>query len=126
MEQELLRKLRYKEGRAVVLNAPAGFQLGIETAGEITGSYDFVLLFVNNALEVDQCLPKAIPLLNEDALFWITYPKQNAKFKPDINRDSLFGLVQSKTQFRAVSNVAIDEKWSALRFRHLDKVKVKK
>ena len=44
MEQELLRKMRYKEGRAAVLNAPAGFQLGIETEGVTTGSYDFVML----------------------------------------------------------------------------------
>ena len=64
-----------------------------------------------------------IPGLKEDAVFWITYPKQTAKFKADINRDSLYTLVQAKSEYRVVSNVAVDEKWSALRFRHKDKVK---
>ncbi|MFC5649655.1 hypothetical protein ACFPYJ_11085 [Paenibacillus solisilvae] len=63
--------------------------------------------------------------MNEDALFWITYPKQSSKVKTDINRDRLWAMVQDKSGYRPVSNVAIDEKWSALRFRHQDKVKVK-
>ncbi|WP_199617728.1 hypothetical protein [Paenibacillus alkalitolerans] len=36
MNEELLKKLRYKEGRATVLNAPEGYRLGIE-AGEVIG-----------------------------------------------------------------------------------------
>ena len=29
--EEVVKKLRYKSGRAIVLNAPDGFRLGIET-----------------------------------------------------------------------------------------------
>ena len=30
MQEELLKKLRYKQGRALVLQAPEGYELGIE------------------------------------------------------------------------------------------------
>ncbi|SDN41817.1 hypothetical protein SAMN04487897_102851 [Paenibacillus sp. yr247] len=125
MQEELLKKLRYKQGRALVLYAPEGYELGVEEPVEPNGTYDFVQLFVNNAAEVAEWTPKAIPYLNDDALFWITFPKQISKVKTDINRDILFTLVQEITDYRPVSNVAVDDKWSALRLRHQDKVKSK-
>jgi hypothetical protein len=124
--EELLKKLRYKEGRAIVLGAPDGYRLGIEAGEGLEGKYEFIQLFVNSAEEAEEQVLKAIPFLNEDALFWITYPKQSGKFKPDINRDSLAALVQNITPYRPVSNVAIDDKWSALRFRPKEKVKSSK
>ncbi|MDU0202665.1 hypothetical protein ACYEXS_05675 [Paenibacillus sp. MAH-36] len=125
MQEALLKKLHYKQGRALVLHAPEGYALGIEEPGEPNGSYDFVQLFVKDAAEVEEWTPKAMQYLKDDALFWITYPKQSSKVKTNINRDSLFTLVSSISEYRAVSNVAVDETWSALRFRHLDKVKSK-
>lgn len=124
--EALLKKLRYKAGAALVLNAPEGYRLGIESDAEPDKTYDFVQLFVHHAQETNDWLPKVIPLLNEDAVFWITYPKQSSKLKTDINRDSLAAMVQANTAYRPVSNVAVDDTWSALRFRHRDKVKSSK
>ena len=127
MNEEVLKKLRYKGGQAAVLNAPEGYCFGIENVKlPEQGTADFVLLFVNNAKETEEWVPKAVSALSEDALFWISYPKQSAKVKTDINRDSLWALVQKLSPYRAVSNVAVDEKWSAVRFRHIDKVKAGK
>ncbi|MCY9667194.1 hypothetical protein M5X11_20030 [Paenibacillus alginolyticus] len=125
MQEELLKKLRYKQGRALVLQAPEGYKLGIEDNEEPNGTYDFVQLFVNNAAEVEELAPKAIAHLNDEAVFWITYPKQSSKVKTDINRDILWKLMDEKTDYRLVSNVAVDDKWSALRLRHKSKVKMK-
>ncbi|MFE5319845.1 hypothetical protein ACFQ88_14160 [Paenibacillus sp. NPDC056579] len=125
MNEALLKKLRYKEGRALVVNAPAGYKLGVEGTDTAEGLYEFVQLFVSNAEELKERLPQVTPLLKEDALFWITYPKQSSKLKTDINRDVLFTLVAELSPYRCVSNVAVDETWSALRFRHQDKVKTK-
>lgn len=124
--EELIKKLRYKQGPALVINPPEGYILGIETDKAASEHFEFIQLFVNNSEDVRKWLPDALPLLNEDALFWITYPKQSSKVKTDINRDSLFKLVQDLSPFRAVNNVSVDDKWSALRFRHQDKVKSKK
>jgi spore cortex formation protein SpoVR/YcgB (stage V sporulation) len=123
MQEELLKKLRYKQGRALVMQAPEGYALGIEDQEEPSGTYDFIQLFVGNAAEVEPWARKAIALLNEEALFWITYPKQSSKVKTDINRDSLFALINDNTDYTIVSNVAVDDKWSALRVRHKSKVK---
>lgn len=53
---ELARKLRYKAGNALILNAPAGYDLNIEIDEEIREKYDFAQLFVNNAAAVRECL----------------------------------------------------------------------
>jgi hypothetical protein len=124
--EELLKKLRYKQGRALVLNAPEGFSLGIEVDTLPEGTYEFVQLFVLNSEDVKKSFAATIPFLKEDALFWVTYPKKSSKIKTDINRDVLWKLVQEDSPYRPVSNVAVDDTWSALRFRHNDKVKTKK
>ena len=128
MEQEaLVKKLRYKTGQAVVLNAPEGFRLGSgeEALASQEAQYDFVLLFVRDSGQVRERLPHAIALLKPDSVFWIAYPKMSAKTKTDINRDTLWPIVHELSGYRPVSNVAIDETWSALRLRHQDQVKSK-
>lgn len=126
MNEELVKKLRYKEGPAMVINAPEGYKLGIESKTDQSEKYEFVQLFVSNRQELIDWLPKVFSSLKEDALFWITYPKQTSKIKTDINRDIIFEILQNETDYRVVSNVAVDEKWSALRVRHIAKVKPKK
>lgn len=126
MNEFLLKKMKYKEGSAKVINPPEGYRLGIESDGNQKDKYDFIQIFVKNRQELDEWLPKVLSQLNEDALFWITYPKQSSKTKTDINRDSIFEMLQNNTEYRVVSNVAVDDKWSALRVRHLTKVKAKK
>ena len=46
---------------------------------------------------------------------WVLYPKGN---KADINRDSLWPIL-SEFGFRPISQVSVDDTWSALRFRAL-------
>ena len=48
-------------------------------------------------------------------ILWIAYPKGN---RADINRDSLWPILREHGM-RPVSQVAIDDTWSALRFRAL-------
>ncbi|WP_237391593.1 hypothetical protein [Paenibacillus dendrobii] len=123
----MLKKLHYKQGHGVVLNAPEGFSLGIEPEeGDSNPKADFVLLFVHDAEQVREWVPKVVPTLAEDGVFWITYPKRSSKIKTDINRDSLWKLVESLVPYRPVSNVAVDHKWSALRFRHKNRIQSKK
>lgn len=128
MIAEILKKLRYKEGRSIVLNPPEGFDFGMNGTMEPGERYEFILLFVNSAQEAEEWTPRVTELPDGDAVFWIAYPKQlpKSKIKPDINRDSLAAIVQEKTPYRPVSNVAIDEKWSALRFRPKELVKSSK
>ncbi|MFC4766766.1 hypothetical protein [Effusibacillus consociatus] len=52
--------------------------------------------------------------------------KMSSKIKTDINRDKLWQLVDGTAGYRPVSQISIDETWSALRFRESDKVNSKK
>jgi len=47
---------------------------------------------------------------------WIAYPKGG---RADINRDSLYPIVAEATAMRPITQVSLDETWSALRFRPL-------
>lgn len=123
MEKAMFQKLHFKNGRAAVLEAPEGYELGIDAEKELNGKFDFVQLFAKDSGEVREWVPRIVPALQDDAIFWICYPKQAGKVKSDINRDSLWVLMESISSYRPVSNVAIDATWSALRFRHKDKVK---
>ncbi len=106
-----------------MLYPPEGFRLGIETDDVLDGKFEFVLLFINNASEASERLQKVIPHLNEDAVFWVIYPKQSSKIKTDINRDILWRLIDKESDYTLVSNVAVNETWSALRVRHKSKTK---
>lgn len=122
MSAELLKKLRYKQGPALVVNAPEGYDLGIGAENEPEdGPYAFVQLFVKNEQETRDQVPKLIPRLADDAVFWVTYPKQSSKVKTDINRDILWKIIEASTDYRLVANVAVDQVWSAVRLRRKDK-----
>ena len=55
-------------------------------------------------------------------LLWFTYPKKTAKIKADITRDTGWESVRA-AGWRPVTQIAIDETWSALRLRPESEVK---
>ena len=60
-----------------------------------------------------------------DGLLWLSYPEKSSKVKTDLTRDVLWALVEP-AGWRPVTQVSIDEVWSAMRFRPVDLVKKKK
>ena len=128
-ETNIVKKLRLAAGqKALLLNAPEGYlqSLGELPAGVILtdqpdGAYDFVQLFVKDRAELDRFGPAAFQAIKYDGLLWVCYPKQTGKLKSDLNRDSLWKLMQP-TGLSPVMQIAIDETWSALRFRPAEKV----
>ena len=123
MNDQLARKLRIQPGqRMLVLNAPAGF---VESLGELpagttvstdvsTASYDFVQVFAKNQVELNQLKATAVGSVTYDGLFWVCYPKKTSKIKSDLMRDTLWDQFEG---LRPVAQVAIDDTWSAMRFR---------
>ncbi len=80
------------------------------------GKYGFVQVFASSQAEMEILVQKVAKAGKYDCLFWICYRKGKGKLKYDLNRDTLwpaFGLAG----LRPVSQIAIDEKWSALRGR---------
>ncbi len=54
--------------------------------------------------------------LRQPATLWVAYPKGN---RTDINRDTLWPIV-AEYGMRPITQVAINDVWSALRFRPLE------
>jgi hypothetical protein len=123
-ETPLAEKLRLKgDQRALVACMPEGYltRLGevgkkVDTMPAPDVEYDFVQVFVKNREELDDCLPKALSAVVFGGLLWICYPKQSSGVETDLNRDILWKLMEP-TGWRPVSQVTIDEVWSAVRFR---------
>lgn len=128
----LVKKLQIKPGqRMVILNPPPGYleQLGplpkgVELAEKPEGVFDFVQLFVHNVAELERLASSAIAAAKRDAILWISYPKRSARVQTDIARDVGWEVV-NRAGLRPVSQVAIDETWSALRFRPTELVSSK-
>jgi hypothetical protein len=127
MEHPLIKKLRIKEGMKIaILNAPEGFikNLGklpkdVSIESGLKGTHDLVQLFVYNKTELEKMAPAAAKLLKENALFWISYPKKSAKINTDLSRDEGW-KVMKEMNFEGVSLIAIDETWSAGRFKLIE------
>jgi hypothetical protein len=129
MASSLLTKLQLKAGQHLcVLNPPRGYVAtliadlaGITVRTESKGPADAVLLFVSTLADVEHLAPGAILAVKPDGLLWMAYPKGPSKVKTDVNRDILAAAVLP-AGWRAVRQVALDETWSAMRFRPADKV----
>jgi hypothetical protein len=115
----LAEKLQIKGGRSVsVLHAPPGLKLDLPEGSRKTSSAagsEVVIVFVANRAELAKRAEPLVKAARRDALAWIAYPK-SGQLDTDLNRDSLWELLQGQG-IRPVRQVAIDDVWSALRFR---------
>jgi len=125
----LVKKLRIQPGqRLLILNPPSGYieslgdlPEGVEVSEKPEGKFDFVHLFVRDSTEFADLSPKAMDVVKYDGLLWISYPKRSSKVATDLTRDVMWDLV-ADTGLRPVTQVSIDEVWSALRFRPVEMV----
>ncbi len=73
------------------------------------------LVFANDAASLREVLTAHQDQLTRPTTFWVAYPKAN---RADINRDSLWPIL-AEFGMRPIAQVAVDDVWSALRFRPL-------
>lgn len=123
----LSKKLGIKPNqRVIILNAPEGYteqlntllpaDVELVTTPTHAGNFDVVHQFVRSKAEVERDTPIAIQFVKPGGLFWISYPKQSSKVTTDLNRDVLWKIFPN-SEWRPVTQISIDEVWSALRFR---------
>jgi len=122
----LFKKLNLKDQRCVwVLNAPASFEpelaalegVQIQRSLDEAGEVGFALAFVANAAVLAEVAPALIDRAPGDAILWFAYPKLSSKrYQSDLTRDEGWAFL-GEAGLRPVRQVAIDEDWSAVRFR---------
>lgn len=124
MPGALAEKLRVESGQKLLLwKAPDGYR---ELLGDLPddasvstqrrGSFDFVHLFVGSRADVERDAQKAVDAVKAGGLLWISYPKGGSGVETDISRDSLWQAMKP-TGWRPVTQVSLDDTWSAIRFR---------
>ncbi|AHM61715.1 hypothetical protein D770_17315 [Flammeovirgaceae bacterium 311] len=118
----LKSKLAIKpEEKIVVLNLPADLHasmMSISTAADPQkiAANNNLLLFVHSQAELKQLAPTTLASLGPGAKLWIAYPKKSSHIKSDINRDKGWEPIVTMG-WSAVAQIAINNTWSALRFK---------
>ncbi|MEA5256637.1 hypothetical protein VB264_02505 [Arcicella aquatica] len=120
--EKIFKKLRLDSDKALlIVNAPSEYGsllegVNYDTEPRAEGIYDFVQVFAIQQAELETLMKSVGKAGKFDCVFWACYPKGTGKIKSDIKRETVwtaFDLIE----LQAVSQVAIDETWSALRGR---------
>jgi hypothetical protein len=119
-------KLNLKsQDEILVLDAPESFEpqlaglRGVRVVRKLSDARElgFALVFVARQADLDRLSEQLVKRAKGDALLWIAYPKGTSKrYTCDFNRDTGFATLR-RLGFDSVRQVALDEDWSALRFR---------
>lgn len=117
--------------RMLVLNAPDSFQAELKQVGNdvrvlkratTKTRVGFAIGFATTATELDRVSKKLVQAADGDAVVWLAYPKKSSKkYICEFNRDSGWEVL-GEAGFEGVRQVAIDEDWSALRFRRAENI----
>jgi hypothetical protein len=126
----LLKKLQIKAGmklwlvdvpQAVAEELTAGAEVEPVHAGD---DFDGVIAFCETVAELEALMPRIFERMPADGLLWLAYRKGEVAKASGFDRDHGWDAVEAQG-WRPVRQVAIDDAWSALRFRPVEKVKAK-
>lgn len=81
-----------------------------------------MLCFIQKEEEVKDFCKNTYPGLAKEALLWMAYPKKSSKrYQSTIHRDSGWEPL-GQLELEPVRQISLNVDWSALRFRHVDKI----
>ncbi len=125
MEKEtVFRKLKIEKAEPrLIVNAPeeylkilSGVEFDILPQASGIGKYGFVQVFASSQTEMETLVKSVAMAGKYDCLFWACYPKSTTIQKYDLKRETVWTAL-ALIGLRPVSQIAIDERWSALRGR---------
>ncbi|MGE5286966.1 MAG: hypothetical protein ACM3ML_07145 [Micromonosporaceae bacterium] len=116
---DLAAKLQIKPGqRVAIIASPAEAPISLPREYEMVAdpvAADAVVAFARASEDLATSAQPAVAAARAGKLAWIAYPKAG-KLGTDLNRDVLAERI-IREGVRPVRQVAIDDVWSALRFR---------
>ena len=128
----VFHKLNWKaQPEIVVFNAPTSFEPELARLEGVKilrdpmkpKAVEFALAFATRQAEVDRLSTILAAASRGDVLLWFAYPKGSSKrYTCEFNRDNGWQIIRG-AGFDTVRQVAIDEDWSALRFRRVEYIK---
>ena len=123
-QEQIFKKLRLDSGKKIlIINAPAEYKEMLNGVSfdekPISENYDFVQVFATKQVELEQLVKEVGHAGKHDCLFWACYPKGTGSIKSDIKRETVW-VAFDLIGLRPVTQIAIDDTWSALRGRPAD------
>jgi hypothetical protein len=123
----VFKKLNYTTQTPILIYAaPKSFQPEIQAmeaettvhgkprAGQL---YGFVLAFAPMRADLVKAARLVAPVVQKKGVLWFAYPKQSSKtYTSDLNRDMCWEAL-APLGLQPVRQIAIDDDWSALRFK---------
>jgi hypothetical protein len=128
----VFQKLNLKAQREIaVFNIPASFEPELARLDGVKilrdpkkfATVQFALAFATQQNELDRLSRLLAASFAGDQLLWFAYPKGTSKrYTCEFNRDTGWQIIRD-AGFDSVRQVAIDEDWSALRFRRVEYIR---
>ena len=130
---DLLKKLNYREGDDLwVYGSPPEFEevlhqlrASVEVHQDVPANtvIPFLLVFVKNQRGIEEQLQRVLPHITADTICWFAYPKKSSKnYTSDVTRDNGWSYL-GDAGYEPVRQIAIDDDWSALRFKQVSQIK---
>jgi len=117
---DLAKKLAIKERqRVIVRRCPADLRERFKKLGAVfdRGTIaEVTVSFVRVQADVENACREALALTAPDGVLWMAYPKKSGALQSDLSRDRGWEPFV-RAGWRPVSQVSLDDTWSALRFR---------
>jgi hypothetical protein len=82
---------------------------------------EFALVFALSQQQLNNVMKEVFPALSPETKLWVAYPKTSSKIVSDLNRDCSWDLL-IKNGYESVRQVAVDNVWSAIRFKKLETI----
>ena len=82
---------------------------------------EFALVFALSQQQLNNVMKEVFPALSAETKLWVAYPKTSSKIVSDLNRDCSWDLL-IKNGYESVRQVAVDNVWSAIRFKKLETI----
>jgi hypothetical protein len=120
--KSLIDKLGWKAGSKAIVIAPpdnyaelvGGADIAPRKTAPVSGSFDFIHLFVRDTAALARDLPRLEPRLAAGGMIWVSWPKKTSPLFKDLTEDGVrkvclpLGLVDVKV-------CAVDNDWSGLK-----------
>jgi Protein of unknown function (DUF3052) len=120
-DKPVVERLQIKgERRLAVVGAPAVVdnKIGVKKQRCDISKADVILLFAADRRQLHSALPGMLEKAAKDAIIWIAYPKLTSTLAGDLSRNLIHALA-AKSGLDTVSQIAIDDDWSAMRVKRI-------
>ncbi|MGV3709760.1 MAG: YdeI/OmpD-associated family protein [Gemmatimonas sp.] len=127
-ESPLIKKLRIKaEHPLLILNMPADCaalfaDTEYRTTKPRSGTIEQLVLFAKTEAMLEEKMLPLVPMLGEDPIVWVVYPKKSGKIKTDLSMMGGWKPVED-AGLATVASAAVNDDWSAIRLRPSTQVK---